>query len=275
MTPTRYLTAALAVALALGACTGDTAGPMTSARVAFHVSTAPGGSASGLALASDTMVGGGGETLVLDSVQMVLRDVRFKRVEDGACDDDHDDIVLAASHDDDGDDDGHHDGCEYYNAGPFLLDLPLGGGVERAFSVAVDTGTYDELRIKIHKPEDDGDPRDAAFLAAHPEFARVSIRAFGSYDGTPYVYTTDLDAEQRMNLVPPIVVAGALTQVDVTIRVDVSGWFADGSGGFVDPGTANEGGSNEDLVEDNIEHSFHAFQDDDHDGHDDHGSDDD
>lgn len=270
------LVLAASLASAVSACSGDTAGPTTSARVAFHLTTAPAGAAPGLAFAGDTLVGAAPDTLVIDSVRLVLRDIRFKRVDDDSCDD-HDDIVLAASHDDD-DEDGWDDGddhgwdddaCEYFNAGPFLLDLPLGGGVERVFSVAVDTGSYDELRIKIHKPEDDGDPLDDAFLASHPEFQDVSIRAFGSYNGSPWVYTTDLSAEQRMDLVPPIVVSGALTQVDVTIRVDVASWFADGSGGYVDPATANEGGAFEDLVEDNIERSFDAFRDEDHDGHDD------
>jgi hypothetical protein len=261
----------------LVACSGDSAGPAGTARVAFSLTTSPAAAAPGLSFASDTLVGAGPDTLVLDSVRMVLRDIRFERVEDGGCDDDLGDDHSASIHDDGGiDDDGHDDdACESYNAGPFLLDLPLGPGVERAFSVPVDTGSYDELRIRIHKPEDDGDPRDAAFLASHPEFNGVSIRAFGSFNGSPFEYTTDLSAEQRMNLVPPIVVAAALSQVDVTIKVDLSGWFADGLGGLVDPASANAGGVNENLVESNITSSFHAFRDEDHDGHDDDGSDDD
>lgn len=279
---------AAAVVGTLTACSGDSAGPASSARVAFSVSTAASGVAPGLSFVSDTLVGTGPDTLVLDSVRMVLRDIRFERVEDSSCDDDEGDDHSASDdaqhpsnsasiHDDDeGDDNGHDDdACESYNAGPFLLDLPLGAGVERAFSVPVDTGSYDELRIRIHKPEDNGDPRDAAFLADHPEFSGVSIRAFGTFNGSPFEYTTDLSAEQRMHLVPPIVVAAALSQVDVTIKVDVSGWFADGIGGLVDPASANAGGANENLVENNITSSLHAFRDEDHDGHDDDGSDDD
>jgi hypothetical protein len=272
---------AAAVVSTLTACSSDSAGPANSARVAFSVSTVAPGGTPGLAFASDTLVGAGPDTLVLDSVRMVLRDIRFERAEDSSCDDDQGDDQgdnHSASIHDDGevDDNGHDDdACESYNAGPFLLDLPLGPGVERAFSVPVDTGTFDELRIRIHKPEDNGDPRDAAFLADHPEFSGVSIRAFGSFNGSPFEYTTDLSAEQRMNLVPPIVVAAALSQVDVTIKVDLTGWFADGLGGLVDPASANAGGLNQNLVEDNIKSSFHAFRDEDHDGHDDDGNDDD
>ena len=277
LSPPQALVAAAAVVLT--ACSSDSAGPTTSARVAFHVSTGAIGAAPGFAFVSDTLVGSGPDTLVLDSVQLVLRDIRFKRVEDAACGDDDegtsDDSSSASLHDDD-DESGHDDdACEYYNAGPFLLDLPLGGGVARAFSVAVDTGTYDELRLKIHKPEDDGDPRDANFLAQHPEFARVSIRAVGTFNGAPFVFTSDLNAEQEVDLVPPLVVAASGNPVDVTIQVDVAAWFADGSGGYLDPASANEGGTHEDQVEDNIENSFDAFRDDDHDGHDDDGNDDD
>jgi hypothetical protein len=263
---------ALALATLLAACSGDSAGPTTSARVVFHVSAATG--TGGLAALSDTLVGAGPDTLVLDSVQLVLRDIRFKRVEDDACDDDLNDDHLAASHDDDEDGSDDDDSCESYNAGPFLLEVPLDTGLVKAFSVAVDTGTYDELRIKIHKPEDDGDAADAQFLLQHPEFADVSIRAVGTWNGTPFTFTSDLGTEQRMNLVPPLVVAQAMSQVDVTIQVDVTAWFADGQGGYVDPATANEGGANEQLVDDNIESSFRAFHDEDHDGHDDDGDDD-
>ncbi|MCK7521644.1 MAG: hypothetical protein MZV64_30150 [Ignavibacteriales bacterium] len=65
-------------------------------------------------------------------------------------------------------------------------------------------GTYDRLEFEIHKPEDDGDADDAAFLAAHPDFRRISIRVTGTYNGTPFAYTTDLSEEQERALVPPL-----------------------------------------------------------------------
>jgi len=126
----------------------------------------------------------------------------------------------------------------------------------------------------LHKPEDNGlDPADAAFLAAHPDFAAISIRATGTWNGSPFTFTSDLNADQEMQLDPPLVVTAAGANVDVTLKVDVATWFADGSGGLVDPATAGKGGQNENLVRDNIERSFDAFQDENHDGHDDGGSD--
>ncbi|HEY7027779.1 MAG TPA: hypothetical protein VH438_09255 [Gemmatimonadales bacterium] len=268
---------ALAVLTAAGllACSEGT-GPGNKPQISFNVSTSS-GAAANLQSVSDTVVSGT-NTLVLDQVELVLRDIRFKRVNDDACEDDQGGgiVVRPASHDGgENGDDGSEDACENVNAGPFLLDLPLGSGVEQVFSVAVDTGTFDELRIKLHKPEDDGsDPADVAFLAAHPDFAAISIRATGTWNGTPFTFTSDLDAEQEMQLNPPLVVTDAGANVDVTLKVDVATWFADGTGGLLDPGTAGKGGQNENLVRDNIENSFDAFQDENRDGHDDGGSDD-
>ncbi len=283
-TKTPRLLALMTLVGAMAACSDGGAAPSARSQVTFSISSkAIGAAPARVAFLSDTLTGNGA-TVVLDSVQLVLRDLRFKRMEDAACSDDSG--SLAMSHDSTGHDgaghegddnggDGHDDACESFNAGPFLLDVPLAGGVDQAFSVVVDTGTYDQLRIKIHKPEDDSaDAKDAAFLAAHPEFNKVSIRVVGSYNGTPFVFTSDVNAEQRIALVPPITVADSAANVDVTIKVDVSGWFADGAGGFVDPATANKGGANDNLVRDNIRTSFHAFRDENHDGHDDDGSDD-
>jgi len=264
----------LALAGALAACS-DSAGPGAGTQVTFHLvgSRSP-AAVPGVALLGDT-IGTATDTLVLDTVQLVLRDIRFQRINEDQCDGEMDQDLHApvALHHDDGEDDGddgHSDACESFNAGPFLLDVPLGPDIARAFSVAVDTGTFDRLRIKVHKPEDDdGDPKDIAFLAAHPEFQGVSIRVTGSFNGTPFGFTSDLDAEQRMDLVPPLVVADSVTNVDVTIKVDVRRWFVDGAGGLVDPASAAPGGPNDHLVRDNIENSFRAFRDDDHDGEDD------
>lgn len=265
---------AVLTAAALIACSEGT-GPGNKPLISFNVSTSS-GTVGNLQSVSDTVVGGA-NTLVLDQVELVLRDIRFKRINDDACDDEGDDIVVRPASHDDGEngDDGNEDACETVNAGPFLLDLPLGSGVEKVFSVPVDTGTFDELRIRLHKPEDDGsDPADVAFLAAHPDFAGLSIRATGTWNGTPFTFTSDLDAEQEMQLNPPLVVTDAGANVDVTLKVDVATWFADGNGGLVDPATAGKGGQNENLVRDNIQNSFDAFQDEDHDGEHDGGSDD-
>lgn len=278
MTHRPHLVGAGLLLAGLVACSDGTSPGGNKAQITFNISTSSG--AAGLqSLVSDT-IADDTDTLIVDQVQLVLRDIRFKRVNDDACDDDDDQgednqIVRPASHDDNGDD-GNEDACEQVNSGPFLLDLPLGPGVEKVFTVPVDTGTFDELRVKLHKPEDDGE--DADFLAAHPEFRKVSIRATGTFNGNPFTFESDLNAQQRMDLVPPLVVTDAGANVDVTLKVDVPAWFTAPGGGVIDPGTANKGGPNDNLVRDNIRDSFHAFRDENHDGEDDdhgHGGNDD
>lgn len=231
----------------------DAAGPgalSPTSRLTLAVSTSD-GSQAGAPAAADT-IAGGGHRLVVSRVEMVLRAIKLQRVEQSIdCADDSGNSgpggpAASASSDDD---------CEKFVVGPMLLDLPLGAAVKRTVTVEVDTGTYRRLEFRIHKPEDDGDDADRQFLLDHPEFARVSIRVTGSYDGRSFVYISDLNAKQRAELVPPLVV-GAKANTDLTLVVDIRKWFVDGSGALIDPQTGLKGQRNDNLVRDNIRRSF-------------------
>jgi hypothetical protein len=202
-------------------------------------------------MAGTEVIGVGSDTIVLTGVQLVLRRIELERVEGTGCD--------SLTTDDD---------CEELKAGPVLLDLPLGSGASRSFSVAIDTGSYGKIKFQLHRPENSD---DAGFLAQHPDFDGVSIRAVGTWNGNPFVYTSDLDAEQEHEFAPPLSVTDS-TGVSLTLRIHLEAWFANGGTGLIDPGTANNGGAAESDVKDNIEHSFDAFEDGDHDGEDDHGT---
>ena len=83
------------------------------------------------------------------------------------------------------------------------------------------------------------------------------------------MFTSDLDAEQEIELQPPLTVSAG-TGTNVTLRVDVATWFLNAGGkALVDPASANKGQPNEGVVKDRIEASIDAFRDEDHDGHDD------
>lgn len=244
----RHATVILATALGLAGC-ADSVGPGPGrGRVTLALATATG---PALAPGSETMTLGGA-TLTIDRVQLVLREIELKRTRDsGACGE------ARSSH--------SADDCEELEVGPLLLDLPLGEGPSRVVTVEVDTGTFRELEFEIHKPEDDG--RDAQFLQQHPEFARVSIRVVGTFTGAPFSYLSDLNAEQEIDLVPPLVI-GEGAVVNLTLTVDLREWFLSGDRTtFVNPATGNKGGSNEGIVKENIKRSFEGFEDDDRDGH--------
>ena len=271
----RQLSMAIAATLALAACSQNGNGPGPAGqKVSFAVATRPAGAAPApafaVAAAPETLAVGN-DTIVFDTVQVLLRKVNLERssaTED--CENEQEDgnsnsqnaAPISAS---DGND-GHSDDCEEVNAGPLILPLPLSEGASHVFSVQVDTGTFGSVHFQIHKPTDD--PGDQALVTQHREFTAISVRVIGQFNGTDFSYTNDLTANQHMQLPSPISVTDA-TPVDLTIMVDIATWFKDQGGNLVDPASAATGQPNEGLVTDNIKTSFHAFKDHDHDGEDD------
>jgi hypothetical protein len=279
--------------MTLLACAGlfacsDGSGPPTGARIAFSMGTR-GTSATALRNPVDD----GTRMLEITSVKVVLRKVEFKREEDESCDDDSNPPVAPSvngqhdesdpnngGHGDDGENDGadgDEDACESITVGPMLVTLPLDPGVKLAFNAILDPGTYDEVRVKVHVPEP-GNPIDDAFLAT-PEGQGVdySVIVEGKYfadknlpDFQPFTFKSHLSANQEIHLNPPLVIEPGSTGFEVSVTVDVDSWFKDDAGNLIDPRTADEN-----VVNQNIRNSFRAFRDEDHDGHDDDGSDDD
>ena len=248
---------------ALAACSdsGSPAGA-PAGQLSMSVATrAAGGAAvrAGLAPTSDSVFNGS-DTLIIDTAQVILRKIDLERVRDtaGAC--------TEADHEG-GSNDGHDDDCEELKAGPLVLTLPLTPGTAQGFTVAVDTGTFAGVHFQIHKLT--SNPADQALLALHPEFADISVRVVGSFNGTPFVYTNDVTANQEFRFAAPVALATA-GNIDLTLLVDVNTWFSNG-GAIVDPSTAGNGGENENLVTHNIRNSFHTFHDENHDCHDDDG----
>ena len=256
MTYRHVLCAAGVVAVA--ACSDSGSGPTSNPQVTLSLATQPSAAvaAKGVSLSSasapETYTDGAGNTLVLTRVQLVIREIEMENeAAQNACD-------VQTSGDD----------CAEIEVGPMLADLPLGtAGASRTLSTIVPAGTYDKVQFEIHKPESSD---DAAFIAANPDFDGVSIRAEGTYNGTPFVYTSDLDVEMEFALNPPLVV-GENGAADLTLFVDLGTWFRALDGSLVDPQSANNGGSNEGLVNENVKRSLETFEDENHDGSDDHG----
>lgn len=253
MSSIKWSTGALAAVAFLAACS-DSSGPASAGRqVSLHLATTRGAAApvQGAALAEEILAAGS-DTIVVTSVQVVLREIELKRSGATACD-------TAQVEDD----------CEELELGPVLLDLPLGAGASRQFTVPIDTGSYDKIEFEVHKPTLGDDP---AFVAANPSFDGVSIRMTGTYNGTLFSYASDLDVEQERTFNPSLTVTD-LTGANVTLFVDLQTWFLNQAGdGFINPEDANKGGAFEGEVKSNIETSLNAFEDDDHDGEDDHGT---
>ena len=230
----------------LGAC-DDGTGPGGSVSLSLTVPSSGGAASVASPALFDLVYGDGSTTLTLTSVELVLREIELERVDDESCDSEFE---------------GEDDDCEEFETGPRVFPLPMDGSTDAVLTISdVPQGLYDELEIEVHKVSDD--PEDAALLASRPDLADVSIRVEGDVDGTPCVFTTGVEEEFEFELSPPIDPSAG--SVNVTLSVDVESWFKAGDGSILDP--SNE--ANRSQIENNIQQSFEAFEDDDGDGEDD------
>jgi hypothetical protein len=252
----RQLAAAAASASLLLGC--DSAGPTGTGRVTFQLATAPSASAAASYAA-------GADVLTITSVQVVARKIRLERAE-GTCqaEDPGADPTAGATGGDErgdgkgrseGDDGGDHD-CPDVRLDPMLLEPPVDGSAVAEFSVDLPEGTYHEVKIQIHKLTPA--PADAALLAAHPDFAGISIRVVGTFNGTAFTFTTPITAEVEIELPEPLEVS-AETPTAVTLQVDLSTWFKGPDGGLLNPAAPSQ--QTRSRIEQNIRQSFHGFED--------------
>lgn len=260
---TLRLVAVLLPAGALAAC-GSSTGPsrILPGMLRFNVGTAakatpPSGRRAAWAVTKTTdpttgavSYADGTNTLVLESVQLVLAKIELARPEAQNCEVAAPDSTV----------------CDELQLQPAVVSLPLSaGGVIPDFAVPVDIGTFNRLQLEIHTVSD----VDAALAAAHPELKGASIRVVGHYNGAAFAFTTNLDVEQTLDLRTPThpdgVVVTATTPLNLSLMVDVSTWFQT-AGKLVDPTTALAGAPNEDMVKANIRASFKSFEDENLDG---------
>jgi hypothetical protein len=232
----------IALILAASGCSSTSTPDMAAAvQVSFATQAAPALAAARSGLTSDTVVTGS-DTLVLTSVEVVLRQIELKNAQSADC------ATVAGD-----------DGCEEFEIGPVLVNLPLTPGAQQEFALdSIPNGTYDRIDFEVHKP-DNGDPQDQAFITANPDFASTSIRVRGTFNGQAFEFTTELDIEQELALSPVLTVTDG-SSINVTIFVDVGTWFLV-NGAVVEPTAGNQS-----AIEQSIKDSFKAFEDDDRSG---------
>lgn len=257
---------ALGAAALLNACSdsngpGSATGNNLSIAVATMPSTAPGSvvgaGAPGVSLERHVTDAGGTHTLIITSAALSLTRIELATVDSAGCaNDDH------PEHDD--------DRCHELKTGPLLVELPTDNSVISVLTLPLPAGTYRALEAKI-RPVRSQDNGGSAFLATHPEFANASVRVEGTFDGAPFSFSGDANANLELGFDPPITVG--TTATTVTVHVSINRWFMDRDGNLIDPATANSGGANAQLVNDNVRRSFHAFEDNQHHGDDGHGDD--
>jgi hypothetical protein len=232
--------------------------PMT---ISFSTAAPTGASLSSAADASrEVSTASGSDALVITKAQLVVARIELQRV--GA---------TCTSTEATGDDAAEpSDDCAELQIAPSIVDLPVNGTVASALSVAVPTGSYSALEAKILPLGADsrhGGRGSSTFLAAHPELAGVSVVVEGTFNGKAFVFKGAPRADLERTFSPPLVVDASAP--NLTVDVDLATWFKSRTGALIDPSTANADGPNAAVVADNIKRSFHAFRDDDRNGHDD------
>jgi len=147
-------------------------------------------------------------------------------------------------------------------SGPFLLDLNEAaldsGSVFPVVDATFTPGTYSEIKLEVHKPDSTEQGVNASL--ADMIAAQASIIVNGTIDGADFQFVTAVNQDQKTE--------GNIVLKDgsnLTLAVDPSGWFTS-NGARLDP--TNE--ANRSQIENNIQNSLKAFQDDNEDGHDDH-----
>lgn len=219
----------LASTVAFAACS-DGVGPGGTGHVTVRLASGVTAAAGAPSAASPVTVSLGSDELEITSVQLVARKLRLGRAPSSCPAED----PAAAGAESSGE---SPDNCALLRLGPLLLDPPLTEESELSFEADIPAGTYSRIRMQIHMPEGSA---DAAFLADHPELDGVSIRVEGTFNGTPFTFTSALTVEEEIVLEEDLVVEdGAATTL--TLVLDVKTWFVDQGGtALIDPATTDQ-----------------------------------
>ena len=234
----------LAALALIAGCSDSTSTNRAPAQIAFT------SGATSTANALLVPVTSGGHTLNITQATLTITGVELKPTKTDLCagDDGADGNLVpgAASHDDHTGDAGN-EGCHELKAGPLSVDLPLNGGMTTLAANAIPAGTFREIELRVS-----------------------TARLVGTFDGAPFDVTLLVNTRGEIEFATPLVVTDG-TPTSVTINVPVDGWLTNADGSLVDPSKLSTNATLAAQVRSRIIASFRAFEDEDHDGHDDHG----
>ncbi len=214
---------AASLLLPLAACSDSTGSDSGSVAVRFRTSgssAAVSGAGFSRSAAADaiTLTGTNG-TLVIDDIRLIVSKLELERAEDS----------CAGGGDD--------DDCEEFEGGPFLVDLPLGGGAVTLAEAAIEAGSYTEFEFEVEDVEADDDDDSAergamqAVLTqmrqAYPAFpSGASMVAHGTFNGQRFTVYFDAEVEVEQKFATPFRVPedGALT-----VKLNPALWFRSGT----------------------------------------------
>jgi len=226
------------------ACSDSTSAKTSASQLAFTTGPALGAHADAAPITI------GGHTLALTAVTLTVSRAELKPAASAVCADDNegadDNRTPSGSASADDQNGGGHDDCGEMKIGPTTIDLPLDGSVVAVPADAIPAGTFQELELRL------------AF-----------VRLQGTFDGKAFDVTISTPVRGDIQFTTPVVVTAG-TATSITVTVPVATWFTNADGSLLDPSKLNTTPSLLSQFVGRIATSFHAFEDEDHDGHDDH-----
>jgi len=225
------------LAVSLGACSSSS----SSSNVALSARAGTLASTAAAAADQQTQALQACNGFVITRVRMVISEVKLEGPSDG----------------------GSSDEVEFKSA-PILMDLPqtaLDSGTTQQITVAeVPAGTYNEIKMKIHKVSQSEAGSDSGLQAMAAANASVMVD-YTANGATRPTFVSSVDAQQKLEGTFPLT-GGSHA---LTLNIDASTWFTKGTS-CLDPANSN----NSSDIDNNIQKSLKAYKDDDHDGHEDH-----
>lgn len=157
-----------------------------------------------------------------------------------------------------------------FETGTIIMSLNLNGGITEVAVSEIQPGIYDEIEFDIHKPEDNEVVSDSDFRIGDSGDERFSVVIRGNIDGNDFLYRSNENFEIELELANNIEILENDNNLDITLKVDISGWFMDELGNPLDPRNFDH----KSEIDESIKRSFEAFEDNDRDGDDDNDDDD-
>ena len=144
-----------------------------------------------------------------------------------------------------------------FKTGPYVMILGLNSIVNTIDTGYLPAGTYDKLKVEIHKPKNNDPIPDPEF---RDSLGTYSVIVKGRFNGIGFTYKSKKTANLILTF-PDAIIVTESGKTNVTVSVNPYTWFIQ-SGIYLDPSLPG----NENTIDNNIKDSFKAFKDDDKNG---------
>lgn len=175
-----------------------------------------------------------GHTLDLSQITVTVRNVELKRETEDDCDNSGP---------------GKDETCAELKVGGATVDLPTDGSAVTIPADALPAGTFHELEVHVS-----------------------SVRLRGTFDSVTFDVTLPLSVKSEIEFEPALVITDG-TPTTIALNLPVADWFKNADGSIVNPSDIASSPTLLTQLQARISASLRAFEDRDHDGHDDHGGD--